>query len=456
MQKLALGALLAALLVACGSNNDNKVHIVTDSGSGSGSDGACNALAQTGCNAGEKCTWIYDLVSADGTNILGHVGCAPDGDKAVHDQCTRNAAGAQGWDDCKGGNFCKAKRELVGPGGTGVCEQVCDNTGADATAACATDSACVAYHNIFEVSAMNVAGVCDYKCDPFADNDALHTGTAAVNRSGTACQTYESCTGFPGQTLPTSFSCAREYNTDLQNRAECTATSGNSLQAANPLSRVACASASNGCSQGYMPLLYEDTSGSMIVTCTAMCRPRTCYQGNCGGSNELSYLTGDPDFTTTDGRHHRCQPTDITGDLQPAISGGSAADMGSSPRDGDACVFNWQFEFNQMSGNFITSPWDDTVGWCERKYLYKYDKNRDGMITAADDESDPKCDLIPVAMGTGSADGSGNCTPENGCAGAGYFGCTTAAEAGVTMFQNKGHKSLVARPYPAYGIQARM
>lgn len=450
MQKLALGALFAALLVACGSNNDNKVHIVTDSGSGSGSDSMCNALAQTGCNAGEKCTWIYDLVSADGTNILGHVGCAPDGDKVVHDQCTRNAAGAQGWDDCKAGTFCKAKRELVGPGGVGVCEQVCDNTGADATAACATDSACVAYHNIFEVSSMNVAGVCDYKCDPFADNDSMHVGSAAIMRSGSACQDYEQCTGFPGRTLPTAFSCAREYNTDLQNRAQCTATSGNSLTAANPLSRVACASASNGCSQGYMPLLYEDTSGSMIVTCTAMCRPKSCWSGNCGGSDDAStFLTGDPAYVTGTATHHRCEPTDIAGDVDPATAG-----SGANARNTDQCTFNWSFEFD-TNGNFITSPFDDTVGWCERRNQYKYDVNGDGMITDVD-LVEPKCDVMPgPGTGTGSADGSGNCTVANGCRAAGSFGCTSTTDAGIMTFKGN-HKSLTVRPYPAYATQVRM
>lgn len=450
MQKLALGALFAALLVACGSNNDNKVHIVTDSGSGSGSDSMCNALAQTGCNTGEKCTWIYDLVSADGTNILGHVGCAPDGDKVVHDQCTRNAAGAQGWDDCKAGSFCKAKRELVGPGGQGVCEAVCDNTGANAAAACATDSACVAYHNIFEVSSMNVAGVCDYKCDPLADNDFLHTGSGVPSRAGTACQAYEGCYGGPGRTLPTSFSCAREYNTDLHNRNECTATSGNSLTAANPLSRVACASASNGCSQGYTPLLYEDTSGSMIVTCTGMCRPKSCYMGNCGGnSDSTTFLMGDPDYVTGTATHHRCEPTDLAGDVLPTIPGGTPL-----ANNNDQCTFNWSFEYD-MNGNFITSAFDNTVGWCERRSQYKYDINGDGMITDVD-LVEPKCDLIPgPGRGTGSADGSGNCTVENGCRAAGAFGCTSSSDAGVTMF-NQNHKLLTARPYPAYATQVRM
>src|SRR3569623_2852629 len=101
MQKLALGALCAALLVACGNSSANKVHIVTDSGSGSGSGAACNVLAQTGCNTGEKCTWIYALVSADGTNILGHVGCAPEGDKAETAHCPHHAPGPQSSDENK-------------------------------------------------------------------------------------------------------------------------------------------------------------------------------------------------------------------------------------------------------------------------------------------------------------------------------------------------------------------
>ncbi|MEO6774959.1 MAG: hypothetical protein ABI467_18465 [Kofleriaceae bacterium] len=447
MQKLALGALCAALL-ACGSNSDNKVHIVTDAGSGSGSDATCNPLSQTGCNTGEKCTWVYDLVSADGTNILGHVGCAPDGDKVAHDQCTRNAAGAQGWDDCKAGTFCKAKRELVGPGGVGVCEQVCDNSGADATSACATDSACVAYHNIFEVSSMNVAGVCDYKCDPFADNDFLHTGSADPVRAGSACQPYEGCYGGPRDTQATSFSCAREYNTDMHNRDECTATSGNSLQAANPLSRVACSTASNGCSQGYMPLLYEDTSGSQVVTCTAMCKPKSCWggTGHCGGNTSTaSNLTGDPASPA-----NQCQPSAIIGNaVTPAQPSADPA-----ANNNLQCVFNWEFSFDKM-GNFVTSPFNDTVGWCEDHSFYHYDKNGDKMITAADDEVEPRCDtMTDPGFGTGSADGSGNCTPANGCRGAGSFGCTSSTDSGLVTFQGMRRDPTVRiHPRLPYGYE---
>jgi len=367
MQKLALGALVG-FLVACGGNSDTKIHIVDAAGSGSGSDSTCNPLTQTGCDAGNMCTWIYDLVAADGTSILGHVGCAPDGDKAVAASCTRNAAGAQGWDDCAKGGFCRVKRELVGPGGVGVCEAICDNNGGAPT--CGSAAACVAYNGIFDVSGTNVAGVCDVKCDPFQDNDALHSGSGAPSRPGTKCQPYEGCYGGPRALLnvPTSFSCAREYNTDLHDRDACTTTSGNSLTSSNPLTRVACSTASNGCSEGYMPILYEDTSGSKIAACTAMCKPADCSAGNCGGSAQsTTNLLGMPNSG------HRCDTNSILGTFNPAIPG-----TGSGATNGTGCTYNWSFEIDS-TGVYFPSPFSDTLGWCEEHNQYKYDSNQDGM-----------------------------------------------------------------------------
>jgi hypothetical protein len=445
MQKLALCAVFTAL-VACGGNNDSKVHVVTDSGSGS--DSTCNPLAQTGCNANEKCTWIYDLVSMDGTNVLGHVGCAPDGDKAVGAQCTRNAAGAQGWDDCTKDGFCKAKRELIMGGGTGVCEQICDNNGGDPM--CGTDAACVAYHNIFEVSSMNVAGVCDVKCDPFADNDPLHSDPAtAPSRPGTKCQSYEGCYGNPSDTaLPTSFSCAREYNTDLHDRDECTATSGNSFSNPNPLGQVGCATASNGCAEGYMPILFENT-GSMVTVCAAMCQPKSCWMGNCGSGTQTtdSNLTGDP-------AGRQC----IAGKILANSSAfhQAQAGQGTGLVNGDQCLFNWRFEVDG-SGVPHPSPYSDTEGWCYDHSAYQYDSDGDGMVTA-NDLNDPKCDTIPdPGFGTGSA-GSDGCTAANGCVGGGNFGCTSSTDSGLTgMFQAKNiNKVYVPLPHPAYGMQTHL
>ncbi len=442
MQKLALGALVG-FLVACGSSSDNKIHIVDASGSGgSGSDATCNPLTQTGCDTGEQCTWVYDLVSADGTNILGHVGCAPDGDKAVGASCTRNAAGAQGWDDCAKGGFCRVRRELVGPGGVGVCEAICDNNGGDP--GCGSDAACVAYNGIFDVNDVNVAGVCDVKCDPFADNDFQHQGSAAPVRAGTKCQSYEGCYGFPGRVsaaTPTSFSCAREYNTDLHNRDECTDTSGNSLTSTNPLTRVGCGTASNGCSEGYMPVLIE-TTGSTVGVCTAMCKPATCYAGNCGGSaSATTNLLGDP------ASNNRCDPNKILGTFVPAQPGN-----GSGAQNGAQCTFNWDFEIDS-SGNYYPSPFSDSVGWCESHDQYQYDSNKDGTLTAAD-LAIPKCDTIPTpGFGTGSAGSDGTCTAANGCVGAADFGCVTTTLAGITTFQHAVHQVLQTRPHPAYGAR---
>jgi hypothetical protein len=443
MQKLALGALVG-FLVACGGGSDSKIHIVdAAAGSGSGSDAACNPLTQTGCNTGEMCTWIYDLVSADGTNILGHVGCAPDGTKAVAASCTRNAAGAQGWDDCAKGGFCRVRRELVGPGGTGVCEAICDNNGG--TPGCGSDAACVAYHGIFDVSGTNVAGVCDVKCDPFADNDFLHAGSGAPSRPGTKCQAYEGCYGFPNrvsQTTPTKFSCAREYNTDLHNRDACTATSGNSLTSSNPLTRVACSTASNGCSEGYMPVLIEMT-GSMIAVCTAMCKPADCYTGHCGGNTQLTTnLTGLP------GSGHRCEATDIL-----ASSGFLPATPGPSGMNLTGCTFNWSFEVD-MQGVYYPSPFSDTLGWCEAHDQYKYDSNGDGMLTDAD-QSIPKCDTIVTAgYGTHMKAADGSCTATNLCLGAADFGCVSKATAGPAPAFQVSHGVLMNRPQSAVGVRA--
>jgi hypothetical protein len=446
MQKLALCAVFTAL-VACGGNNDSKVHIVTDSGSGS--DATCNPLAQTGCNANEKCTWIYDLVSADGTNVLGHVGCAPDGDKAVGAQCTRNAAGTQGWDDCTKEGFCKAKRELIMGGGTGVCEQICDNNGGDPM--CGTDAACVAYHNIFEVSSMNVAGVCDVKCDPFADNDPLHSDPATTpSRPGTKCQAYEGCYGAPGTTLPTSFSCAREYNTDLHDRDECTDTAGNSFNNPNPLGQVGCGTASNGCAEGYMPLLIENT-GSMVGVCVAMCAPKSCWMGNCGTgtTNDTSYLTGDP-------AGRQC----IAGKILANTTAFHQASAGPAGVNGDQCVFNWFFEID-TTNMFHTSAYDDTMGWCMDHSQYNYDSNGDGMVDA-NDVARPKCDTLGSAgFGTGSAV-AGVCNGSNGCIGAGAFGCTSVSDSGLLQpaFGGKVNGKIdsvyVPRPRAPYGRQTQL
>src|SRR5262245_33556835 len=51
--------------------------------------GPCNILTQSGCAAGQKCTWIRASVSPP----LGQVGCAPAGTVATNAACSYGPTG---------------------------------------------------------------------------------------------------------------------------------------------------------------------------------------------------------------------------------------------------------------------------------------------------------------------------------------------------------------------------
>lgn len=191
-----------------------------------------------------------------------------------------------------------------------------------------------------------------------------------------------------------------------------------------------------------MPVLYEDSSGSKIGACTAMCKPASCYKGNCGGANQTTTnLTGLP------GSGHRCEPSDIL-----YATGFTTATPGPSGVNGTGCTFNWSFEIDGM-GMFYPSPFDNNLGWCEQHDQYVYDSHVDGMITALD-EAIPKCDTITSpGYGTGSADGSGNCTAANGCRGAASFGCVSTDVAGPMPAFQAQHPALLSHPQPLYGVR---
>ena len=69
----------------------------------------CGVLAQTGCTAGQRCTWIVDDHALGG----GRIGCAPTGASAQGLPCTRDAGGS---DLCVRGTTCD---------GT-TCRAICD------------------------------------------------------------------------------------------------------------------------------------------------------------------------------------------------------------------------------------------------------------------------------------------------------------------------------------------
>src|SRR5258706_3359258 len=255
MQKLAFGLFAAfivagAFAVACGNDANNKTIKFVDA---AGSAGECDVLeidaARACANPADKCTWISDQAKP---TRLGHIGCAPAGDKTVGQVCTRNTPGPMGWDDCGHKLFCRGDVDSA-DAGPGVCHDVCDPT--DLTT-CPSTGACVQYSAIFQSGSAYEAGMCDGKCNPLTDNDFLGSNGSA-GQPGSPCRVTEGCYGAPTGPSPTvappppspktQFTCGRMHNTDLFHRSDCIATgSGNG---------GAGCSHRNDCAQGYVPLL---------------------------------------------------------------------------------------------------------------------------------------------------------------------------------------------------------
>src|SRR5213596_3001543 len=95
MLKFCLGlTLLAGLVAACGGDDGGPKVKLPDSGI----EMACSPTDQTGCAAGQKCTWLIDAVV--GSNVVGHTGCAPDGSGEAGADCSYGAPGETGYDNC--------------------------------------------------------------------------------------------------------------------------------------------------------------------------------------------------------------------------------------------------------------------------------------------------------------------------------------------------------------------
>jgi len=133
---------LAGLAAAC----DGKEAAVVDAEQPQEADACfrdtCNPLSQTGCEAGQKCTWQHH------TEDSGRVACVPDGTVALGDACTFLEPGeTTGYDDCASGGYCR-----------GVCKAICE----DAPDSCpAKQAACMVYAGIFEECGQPFAGLCE-------------------------------------------------------------------------------------------------------------------------------------------------------------------------------------------------------------------------------------------------------------------------------------------------------
>jgi len=145
---------IVALLVACSSSPQGQLDARMPDACVVGTPLSCDPLAQTGCNTGEKCTWVVDSALASG----GHLGCLADGTIAIGDGCTfHDVPGECGTtgsvDNCIKGAYCSD---------SGMCEQICDPNGGPPK--CAMPAAtCTAHDGVFgEVGQPASAGLCDF------------------------------------------------------------------------------------------------------------------------------------------------------------------------------------------------------------------------------------------------------------------------------------------------------
>jgi hypothetical protein len=301
---------------------------------GEGPPPVCNLLTQSGCDAGQKCTWIRVSAGASDAEQLGQPGCAPQGAVALDGACMYGASGATtGFDNCMGGLICLASPAVEMASGS--CRAMCSLT--DATLPCAAGYSCGAYSKFFSNSSMDMplAGVCDPTCNVLTqvrDSDqAPACGSTDPNAPNRGCY------GFPsGTAAPTDFACTGAG--DLGHREIVTP----------PIY-------TNSCLPGAIPMLYEST-GSMSVVCIAPCAPLTINNT----TNAESRDGAEP---------HSCPEMPLAvGVMNPARATGA----------GERCQHNWFWE----DAATALSDASNNVGWCVDFTKYRWDDDMNAATPA--------------------------------------------------------------------------
>ena len=396
---------IIGVVAACSKSNP-KVNLV-DAGSNSLIDAppiaACNVLLGTGCNVGERCTWVHSTEPTPDAPALGANACVPDtGTVATGGACMYGAAGDTGFDNCMKGNICVHK----------TCKLICDNNGGTGPA-CPTNAACVTYDSLFANSGATTtpAGACDPTCNPITDNDFDGSGTQ-FTRTGTSCGSdpVTACYGNISSTHTTFFTCSTPV----------TGTETLTHRSPVPMAKQFL----NACMSGYhLGEFYADDSGAKVIDCFAYCTPGESDTAVTGG--------GTPNGVAP----HRCNNNDALGNF----SGGTPT--GANPvSNGEHCWFSWYFEIDSAKG-WHKSPTSDTVGICIDHTKYHWDSNASGAIDPAD-MTFPNCASLPV-MGTATTLGAVD------------IGCVTSTTAGLTpAFGGKSDtaRSLMERRL-RFGIQ---
>lgn len=337
MKNRILGAAALALAAACGGGKAQLIDAGVDA------QFACDPIAQTGCMASEKCTWLVDIDadSAKMTEEIGHIGCAPAtaGDIADGGACDDAKAGTNnGADSCAKGELCIARK----------CKPLCDPqaTGVLVAGACKTNFACTTYAGVFTVSGGPAsAGVCEPACDPLTQQ--LKVGTTNIDACGAADPTMpDSRTGTGGACVPTGdrsvWACAPTFP-DLYGKTDYKDPFLNPAKAPYP----------NGCAAGFLPL-FVDMEGSMHAVCNGICAPLKTDKV-LGATDPVNQ--GDPNALVK-----------LVNEAAPKAGNGVCVEgkKGSTiaGTHGEDCRFWWAlFQTDE------TSPYNDTVGFC-----FAYDK----------------------------------------------------------------------------------
>lgn len=353
MKTLALGAVLAGFLAACGGggSGDDVVQPIDARSDGTTSNDAtdttdapvslvCDPLAppgMQGCGSGEKCTWIRVQTTP---TIIGALDCVPDGTVALGGTCTRGPDGqTTGYDNCVAGNIC------IGPATGGICQDICGFDGS-ANAACAAGQACTRYQNTFS-NAMEdpIAGACNPTCNPT---------TQLRDDNNMACPAGQGCYTLTSNTDTTAV-CARTVQWPDPMGGSGTVTLGHN----DPIPGSASA---NACRPYHSP--RRTGPGATTFECGALCVP-----------NDVSQNLNVADEGGVAGSGHEC------------------SDLNAPPPDatvgGESCRYFWARE------PFTTlSQFSNTLGFCWDHTLLWYDSNND----MTGDMKTPRCTTLPVGM----------------------------------------------------------
>jgi hypothetical protein len=372
MSKLALGALFAGVAAACSGGTDSS----RDAGPGAVL--ACNPIAQTGCMANEKCTWIVDVDPTPNANEIGHIGCVaagtiPDGADCPDTTVASNA----GADTCVGGDLCMSGR----------CKRICDPQLVDgaASGACAASFTCSTYAGVFVSAGDPVAGVSEPNCEPLTQK--LVMGTTNIEACGSPAPAAPTATCVPGRGFRT-FHCAPTDASFYPNTDRVV-----------PHADAAGNIYDNGCAPGFIPFYVQDAdAGYMTTLCSGMCAPVKTDMTN------PSKAAGDPATAgklTTD-------PSAVAGKstCNAGVKGSIPADpTGKGVED---CRFVW---FPLAKGDptkALQTPYNDTLGIC-----FAYQKYLTVTIPGMPQKFPEKsCAELPVTAPTNDPYGSAR---DNGC-----------------------------------------